>query len=164
MKSRFLLGLLAASVLFSTVPAVSMAKHDNNGHGKGKGNNHAHEHKVDSHDKDHWDRGSHSGGYTYNYNRTHINSALLAALSGQSQYSLNTKALKRQQQMPPGIAKNLQRGKALPPGIAKKMYYLPHAGFGYYGIDRRYSAGVYGDNLIVHTAAGVIVDILTNVF
>lgn len=109
-------------------------------------------------DDDRYDR------YRRTYNRNRITDVLAAVLGGQTRYGIQPTYLRQQQGLPPGIAKNLQRGKPLPPGIAKKMYNLPPDAYGYFGIDRRYRAGIYGDNLIIATAAGVIADVLFDVF
>jgi len=64
--------------------------------------------------------------------------------------------------LPPGIAKNVARGKPLPPGIAKKalprdlVVIAPR-------VERDVSLAIVG-NVVVAMRAGVVIDILVDVF
>jgi len=62
--------------------------------------------------------------------------------------------------LPPGIAKNLARGKPLPPGIAKR--YLPGDLSARLPVRDGYERLIVGDDvLLISTATGIIVDILS---
>ncbi len=160
--TRTLLGALALVTVVTLTAGTALAKPWKNNKGK---SHHSHSH-VHQNQQGNWDNGNvdFDDVYRPNYRRSTIADVLAAVLSGQSRYDISANSLRQQRALPPGIAKNLRRGKPLPPGIAKKMYNLPPNAYDDFGINPNYRAGVYGNNVVIATAAGVIVDVLRDIF